>query len=384
MTRIPRFREFNVLATALVGLGIIGLALVVAFTYPTLPFVRGTTYKALFTEAGGLKTGDEVRVAGTAVGKVIDMDLVGNRVQVSFTAGRSRLGTSTTAAIKTGTLLGKRYLGITPGPGPVMSGGDTIPVEHTLAPYSITSSIENVTQQIHDFDKTKLEAALNSFSGAFQDTPENFKATFANVKALSQTLNTRDQALRELLAHANAVSAVFAARTGDFQRLLRDGNLLLDELQRRKGLIEESLRGFQHVIHQTTELVKENDEQLYPTLDELNRLLAILNQHDHDLSVAIQRVSGFIGGLSEGIADGPQFAASVALNAPGDIFNYTDLLRQVTNPQAPRVPAMPGLPGLDPLPNPLNAPPSGAGSDPNYSNPNANGTTPSLPLLGGK
>ena len=43
------------------------------------------------------------------------------------------------------------------------------------------------------------------------------------------------------------------------------------------------------------------------------------------------------------------------------VFNYTDILRQAQNPQAPAVPETPGLPGGGAIPNPLHAPPSGSG-----------------------
>jgi hypothetical protein len=54
--------------------------------------------------------------------------------------------------------------------------------------------------------------------------------------------------------------------------------------------------------------------------------------------------------------------AGLNLSQPGAVFNYTDLLRQAQNPQAPRVPETPGLPGGGEVPNPLYAPPSGAGA----------------------
>ncbi|MDT7655309.1 MAG: phospholipid/cholesterol/gamma-HCH transport system substrate-binding protein, partial [Pseudonocardiales bacterium] len=197
---MPRFREFNPLKTAIVGLGITFVLLVGAFEFPKLPLVAGPSYLADFSDGGGMAVGDQVWVAGTLVGKVTDMELAGTKVRVTFTASGVRLGNQTTAAIKTATLLGKRFLGVSPGPGPEMGSGDVIPLERTTSPYNISRSIEDVTAQLQGFDKPKLEAALNSFSDAFQDTPENFKQTFANVKALSETINTRDAALRELLS----------------------------------------------------------------------------------------------------------------------------------------------------------------------------------------
>jgi phospholipid/cholesterol/gamma-HCH transport system substrate-binding protein len=368
MPRMPRFREVPPLRSATIGLIIIAAVLVGAFTYPKLPFVAGTSYKADFTDSGGLEVSDVVQVAGTEVGHVTGMKLVGNKVQVTFTVKKIPLGNDATAAIKTQTLLGKRYLGVQPGDGPRMDGGDTIPLARTTTPYNVSRSIEDVTAQLRDFDKPRIEAALNAFSDAFQGTPANFKATFQNVRALSETISSRDAALRELLSHANAVSGVLNDRTEAFQKIVTDGNGLLAELQRREQVINDLFRQFNYVAEQVRMFVRENNEQLGPVLDELNKFLAILEKNNANLQLAIERVSNFAGGLGEGVASGPEFQGVAALHTAGDIFNYTDVLRQIQNPQAPRIPGV--------------QPPSGTGSTTPMPQPKTP-VLPGLPMLGG-
>src|SRR5882757_3400103 len=394
MARMPRFREFPPLRTATIGVIIIAALLVGAFTYPKLPFVAGHTYTADFTDGGGLRVTDTVQVAGIEVGQVTDMELVGDHVEVSFTAKNGRMATNSTAAIKTGTLLGKRYLGIDPGTGPEMNPSDTIPVSRTTTPYNVSRSIEDVTAQLAGFDKPKIEAALNSFADAFQDTPANFKATFENVKRLSLTISSRDQTLRELLSHANGVSGVLADRTESFRKILIDGNQLLAELQRRQELFNELFRNFNYVAEQARQFVRENNEQLGPVLDELNQMLSVIQKNNANLQLAIQRVSSFITGLGEGIGEGPFFNVDISLGSVGSIFNLTDALRQAQNPQVPpaRVPELPCLPGGGDVPNPAYAPPSGSGADRplpppsdacGQHNPLPSSGGQSLPLLGG-
>ena len=398
MPRMPRFREVPPLRSATVGLILIAAVLFGAFTYPTLPFVAGSSYKADFTDAGGLKVSDQVEVAGIEVGQVTKMELAGNKVEVTFTAKKVRMATNSRAAIKTGTLLGKRFLGLYPGSGPQMDAGDTIPLARTSTPYNVSRSIEDVAQQLHDFDKPKIQAALNSFSDAFQDTPANFKATFDNVKRLSLTISSRDQQLRELLAHANGVSGVLADRTQSFQRILLDGNQLLGELQARQQLFNELFRNFNYVAEQARQFVRENNQQLGPVLDETNQMLSIIQKNNANLQLSIQRVSSFITGLGEGISTGPIFSVDINPGSVGSVFNVTDGLRALQNPQAPRVGALPCLPGGGDLPNPLAAPPSGSAANGPIAKPTqacgqhnplpggdpaapANG--PSLPLFGG-
>ena len=68
-----------------VSLAVIALLILAAFKADDLPLIGGgDTYHADFTEAGGLKPNDEVRVAGVRVGKVDDIELDGDQVQVTF------------------------------------------------------------------------------------------------------------------------------------------------------------------------------------------------------------------------------------------------------------------------------------------------------------
>ena len=65
------FRERNPVVIGAVSLAVIVAFILAAFRAEDLPLIGGgDTYYAAFSEAGGLKANDEVRVAGVRVGKV--------------------------------------------------------------------------------------------------------------------------------------------------------------------------------------------------------------------------------------------------------------------------------------------------------------------------
>lgn len=377
---LPRFREFNPLAVAVCGLAAATLAMLGAFQIPKLPFIAGDSYHAEFADAAGMEVGDFVEVAGVHVGKVTDMEIDGNKVIVTFTAKNVRLGNDTRAAIKTGTLLGARFLGLNPQGRMPMDSGDTIPESRTETPYNIDQTLEQLTSQVHDFNKPQMEAALNSFADAFKDTPANFQATLANVKSLSQTISSRNDALHDLLAHANGFSQILNDRTTQFAQLFRDGNALLAELDQRKQVLDQMLRSFNYVTREATKFVQENNKDLGPELNHLNTTMDTIRRNDLAIQKAVETVSSFLAGLGEGVASGPRFTADLH-DIPG-VFNYTDVLRLMTSPQIPALPAGPGLPGGAKLPNPLPddraVPPAPTGA-PTMSVPNL----PTIPGLGG-
>ena len=79
------FRERNPVVIGAISLALLAGSLAVAFRAGDLPVIGGgDTYYAAFTEAGGLKANDEVRIAGVRVGKVDAVELDGDHVKVAF------------------------------------------------------------------------------------------------------------------------------------------------------------------------------------------------------------------------------------------------------------------------------------------------------------
>ena len=80
--------------------------------------VSGSTskYAAVFTDVSGLRTGDDVRVAGVRVGRVDSIDLDGANARVSFEIQNDqRIYGDTTASVTYQNLIGQRYLGLSKG-----------------------------------------------------------------------------------------------------------------------------------------------------------------------------------------------------------------------------------------------------------------------------
>ncbi len=130
------------------------------------------TYYAELKQAGGLKPGDEVRVAGVGVGQVKSMEVRDARVRVTFRiSGDVELGKDSEAAVKIATLLGNHYLDLRPrGAGPLPDR--TIALANTTVPFEVQDIIEAGGPALEELDGTKLQAALGVLSDDFRNTPE--------------------------------------------------------------------------------------------------------------------------------------------------------------------------------------------------------------------
>ena len=133
------FRERNPVVVGAISLVVLAVTLVAALRADDLPIIGGgDTYHAMFTEAGGLKVNDEVRIAGVRVGKVDEIELAGDEVRVSFKVDDAAdFGSDTRAAIKVKTILGSMFLALEPAGGGRLHEGATIPAARTSSPFDV-------------------------------------------------------------------------------------------------------------------------------------------------------------------------------------------------------------------------------------------------------
>ena len=237
------FRERNPVIVGAVSLAVITAMIMAAFRAEDLPLIGGgDTYYAAFSEAGGLKANDEVRVAGVRVGKVQSVDLDGDHVRVEFTVERGvDFGAETAANIKVKTLLGAMYLALDPAGSGQLEEGAEIPRERTTSPYDVVDAFEGLASTSERIDTDRLATSLDTLSTLMQDTPEEFRGALRGMSALSQNIAARDAQLNELLGNMQKVSKVLADRNGDLVTLMEDGDKLFRALVARREAVHNLL-----------------------------------------------------------------------------------------------------------------------------------------------
>jgi phospholipid/cholesterol/gamma-HCH transport system substrate-binding protein len=88
---------------------------------------KGYELFANFDNISGLKTGDQVEIAGVQVGKVIAITLKDYRAQVAMRLNEGvHVDTDAIASIKTSGIIGDKYVSISLGGGELLAGGGVI------------------------------------------------------------------------------------------------------------------------------------------------------------------------------------------------------------------------------------------------------------------
>ncbi|MQA05404.1 MAG: MCE family protein [Streptosporangiales bacterium] len=308
------FREMNPVSIGAIGIAVILCLLLAAFNIESVPLVGGgRTFQAAFTEAGGLKVDDEVRVAGVRVGKVEKLGLEGKRVVVDFRVEEDDvwLGNRTGAAIKIKTALGEKYLALMPRGSEPLGEDTRIPSSRTLAPYDVVEAFSGLTETVQKIDSKRLALAFDTLSATFADSPAEVKASLRGLTRLSQTVSSRDAKLRGLLKSSRGVTKVLADRNEDLTKLMRDGSKLFRAVQKRRAVIHQLLVNSVALSTQLTGLVDENRKQLKSALKHLARVVALLQRNQNNLDKSIKSLATFVRLFGNVVGTGRWFDAYI-------------------------------------------------------------------------
>ncbi|WP_285507769.1 MCE family protein [Actinokineospora sp. NBRC 105648] len=299
------FRERDTVKVGVVGAVVMVLVGLVVFNWDRLPVVGGTTYTAHFREAAGLKPDDEVRVAGVKVGKVTAVELESTYVKVTFRARGVWLGDQTVAAIKIKTLLGQKNLALDPLGANELDPDTPIPQERTVTAYDVNDAFGDLAKTTGEIDTKQLAQSFETLSQTFSaTTPESVRTALDGLSKLSHTISSRDQDLKKLLESTSGVSKTLADRGDQFAALIKDGNTLLGEFARRREAIHGLLTGTRDLSKQLSALVAENQAQLGPALEQLDRVTAVLQRNQDNLDRSLRLAGPFYRLIGNSVGSG--------------------------------------------------------------------------------
>jgi phospholipid/cholesterol/gamma-HCH transport system substrate-binding protein len=311
------FRERNPVVLGAVGLTLTVAVLLGAFQLDRLAALTGRAYQAAFRDASGLAVGNEVRVAGVRVGEVTAVELAGGgepsvRVRFRVDDDSVHLGSQTGATIRIKTVLGQKYLALSPaGSGELPEGGQ-IPLARTAAPFDVVQAVSGLADTLDRIDTDQLAAAFATLSETFADTPDSVDTSLVGLSRLSRTVASRDAELRSLLARSRQVTAVLASRDEEFRKLVTDGKALLAEVSRRRDAIHKLLVGTDALATQLSGLVRDNRTQLEPALRKLRAVVAVLERNRTDLEQTIRKMAPFVSAFANVVGNGRWFDNYVA------------------------------------------------------------------------
>jgi phospholipid/cholesterol/gamma-HCH transport system substrate-binding protein len=286
-----------------------------------LSWATAIRYQALFTEAGGLTVGNDVTVSGIKVGSVSSIELDNGDALVGFTIDSTyALGSDTTAHIRTGTLLGERVLALDSEGSGTLDPQQVIPPSRTSSPYSLTDAVSELTDNTANTDTASLNQSLDTLSATLDQIAPQLGPTFDGLSRLSQSLNSRNESLAELLRTAGEVTGIFSERSRQVNALILNANDLLAVLNERRFAITSLLANISAVSQQLSGVVADNEAELAPALERLNNVTRMLERNRDNLAKMLPGAAKYYLTQGEIVSNGAYYNALIPNIQPAQLL----------------------------------------------------------------
>ena len=294
-------------------IGVVGVLLIAGGTALALLLQGGfltPTYEvtAYFTDAAGIRSGDNVTVAGLPAGKVEDVRVEGGQVAIELGVEEEvLLPADSRAEVVVETLLGRRSVALVAGQSQdPLRDGARIPAEHTTTPIDITELNDISVRLLEGSDAEAFEQFMSQVTEVTAGREQEVRTLIDGLENVTAAIDDRRWELGRLLESLRTLSTVFGDRDETIVRLIDELNLVLGNLAERQDDLERLLVSTAAGSRETADLVGRNRAVLDSTLAALHTDLKVLNAHQLDLAAGIgylnQAVEGYSSvGYSQGL-----------------------------------------------------------------------------------
>jgi phospholipid/cholesterol/gamma-HCH transport system substrate-binding protein len=285
-------------------LGVLLVLAVLSAGAVTLLLPHRNVYDVQLAHASGLRPGDEVRVAGIAVGKVRSVRLAGTFAVASIETDRSvHLTEDTRAAVKLSSLLGQRYLEVRPGDGRPLEG--PIPLANTEPAYTLDHVFVAGQDELEGLDLRAIGKAIDVLGTDLAGPSKEAGAALAGVTSLSRMVSSRDEQLTRLLGATRDVTEIVRGQQGDLMTLAKDSDLVFAMVYQRREVIRRLLADTRVLVAEVSRLVERNERHLRPMLLEMRGLLTVLLDNKKELEQTLALTAPMMRYYANASGDGP-------------------------------------------------------------------------------
>ena len=292
------FRDRNPYIVGIITVLILGSATGIAFMVGTLKLLEKTySMEAVFSDASGLRSGDDVKLAGVKVGRVtdIEVDRATGSVRVSWVIDQGiEIGDEAGAEIALASLLGAKHIRINqPMAGNLFmhelpADQRVVPLERTKIPFDLFELTRIGTEGIQETDTEALNELLVDLADITEGKAATVEDLLTGIREVGSAVNQRDEEFRSLLEQADRMSETLADKDDEILTLLDSSQRILDLIVERRDDLALVLGETADVVEELDRLIADNKVELDSALDSLAPTLDVVaaNQEDLDRTLA--------------------------------------------------------------------------------------------------
>ncbi|HEX3278305.1 MAG TPA: MlaD family protein [Thermoleophilaceae bacterium] len=291
-------------------------------------FGGGSSYTvhAVFQNAGQLVKGNEVRVGGSPVGTITDIDLDDQAnavVTMKVNDDFAPLHQGTTATIRTTSLSGiaNRYVSLTPGPnnGDEIADGGRIGVDQTRAPVDLDVLFNTLDPKTREGLKNLIRGSGTWYASRGKQgaqAAKYFPAFLSSTSDLTSELALDEQVFQRFVKDTSTTVTALAERRDDLAGLVTNTNTAFKAIGDESASLDRALA----VLPDTLRKANTTFVNLRSTVDDLQRLVDESKPATKDLAPFLRQLRPLVHDAKPTIAD-----LSRLIRTPGPNNDLIDL-----------------------------------------------------------
>ena len=287
--------------------------------------VFADTYKvtAYFADAAGLKSGDDVKVAGLDAGKVGAVEIEDGKVAVELKINSSiEMPADSTAEIAIETLLGKKNVTLfSGGSSEELADGDEISIENTRTPVDLIQLADTSVDLLEASDADALQTFMEEVTKITSGKRTQITTLVNGLADVSEAIDSRSTELSRLIDSLRTVSGTFAERDETLVSMIDKYDTVLGNLAERTDDLESLLENTDLAAHEIASTVSRNRPELDSMLKGLHITLKEVEAHQLDLAATISYLNDSVRGYqSVGYSQGiPNRWANIFVQSLGPV-----------------------------------------------------------------
>lgn len=301
-------RNVSVLVVLIALAGVAG-GIILTNQRVSLPWDDKFRFHATFAASPGVSPnhGQEVRIAGVAVGEIagVDVDDQGKARLELAVEPQYKVYDNATVVLRPKSPLNEMYVELNPGSakGKELSDGGVLPVTASQRPIQIDEVLGHLDDNSRAALTTLLQESDVALAAAPQNLPQGLNATDAVVRKLQPVLtalDSRRDTIQKLVTSLRQVSDAVGADGGRLRSLADSLQTTLSTLGQKSPALDSVLGTLPDLtgqLKQATDAVQELSGQLDPTLDNLKSASGTLPDSLSKVTDTADRLNGTVDRL---------------------------------------------------------------------------------------
>ncbi|MDQ4145236.1 MAG: MCE family protein [Actinomycetota bacterium] len=257
----------------LVAFLFISFGLIYAMATQVLTVLEGRySVNAIFTDAGGVFTDQEVTYRGITVGQVGEMEVVeeGVKIELIIEDEYQIPAEDVQARVMFKSAVGEQFVDILPNSKsePYLEDGDTIPVANTSIPVSTQALLTTTQSVLEGVPPEALSGAINSLAEGLAGNGQDIALLLESLADLSDLFAERAPETIGILRNGTQVGDAFLRSKEDFTNAIRDLIDVADLLADNRPTIERLLENSNLLSDELVTLIRENRGVLNQVIQE--------------------------------------------------------------------------------------------------------------------